>query len=103
MLFFFPKGLRNLHNHIREILENARKEVIVCTSARDFSDKLRLFTSMIQTLNKHKIKVKVALFGHDAEIRKLSNKTKIKIKKSKLGDNAGLIGAATLAIRRLRK
>jgi len=75
------KGKSTIHNHLKELLENAKKEVIICTSARDFSDRLRMFTSLINTLNKHKIKVKIALFGSDVEIKKLSNKTKQKIKK----------------------
>lgn len=75
------KGKSTIYNHIKEILENAKKEVIICTSTRDFSDKQRMFTTLISTLNRHKIKVKVALFGSDAEIKKLSIKIKTKIKK----------------------
>src|SRR3989344_4641252 len=50
------KGRSTIYNHAREILENARKEIIICTSARDFSEKVRLFTSLFQKLNKNGIK-----------------------------------------------
>jgi len=75
------KGKSMIYNHLREILENARSEVVICTSARDFADKLRLFTGLIDMLNKNKIKIKVALFGQEPEIKKISNKVKVKIKK----------------------
>lgn len=65
---------------MREILENAKKEVVICTSARDFSEKLRLFTSLIERLDKNGIKVKVALSGNEADIKKISLKIKQKVK-----------------------
>jgi len=75
------KGKNTIHGHTKEILENARKEVIICTSAKDFSDKLRFFSNIITKLNKNNVVTKVALSGQDQEIKKLSNKLKIKIKK----------------------
>ena len=74
------KGRSTIYNHARELLENAKREVIVCTTARDFSEKIRLFTTLFQKLGKNGIKIKIALSGNDAEIRKLAIKTKQKIK-----------------------
>jgi sugar-specific transcriptional regulator TrmB len=74
------KGRSIIYNHMREILENAKKEVVICTSARDFSEKLRLFTSLIERLDKNGIKVKVALSGNEADIKKISLKIKQKVK-----------------------
>jgi len=75
------KGKSTIHGHMKEILENAKKEVIICTSTRDFSDRLRFFSNIITRLNKNKIDVKIALSGQDSEIKKLSNKLKTTIKK----------------------
>ena len=75
------KGRSTIYNHAREILENAAKEVIICTSARDFTEKIRLFSSLIQRLQKNGINVKVALSGNEVDIKKISIKLKIKIKK----------------------
>ncbi len=75
------KGKATIHGHMKEILENAKKEVIICTSTRDFSDRLRFFSNIVTRLNKHKITIKIALSGQDSEIKKLSNKLKIPIKK----------------------
>lgn len=75
------KGKSTIHSHIKEILENAKNEVIICTSTKDFSDKLRFFSGIIDKLTKNKISVKIALNGTDAEIKKLGIKVKQKIKK----------------------
>lgn len=74
------KGRSTIYNHAREILENAKKEVIICTSAREFSEKIRLFSALIEKLKKNGINVKVALSGNEVEIKKISLKIKQKIK-----------------------
>jgi sugar-specific transcriptional regulator TrmB len=74
------KGRSTIYNHMRELLENAKKEIIICTSARDFSEKIRLFSGLIERLNKHGIKIRIALSGNEQEIKKLSIRTKQKIK-----------------------
>ena len=75
------KGRSIIYNHAREILENAKKEVIICTSARDFSQKIRLFSTLISKLSKNNIKIKISLSGNESDIKKLSLKVKEKIKK----------------------
>lgn len=74
------KGRNTIYGHLKEIAENAKKEVIICLPLRDFSDKLRIFTSLIERLKKHGVKVKIALSGNEGEIKKLSIKLKEKIK-----------------------
>ena len=75
------KGKSTIYGHLKEILENAKKEVIICTSLRDFTEKQRVFKTIIARLQRAKVNVKVALSGQESEIKKLSNKLKIKIKK----------------------
>ena len=74
------KGKSTIYNHAREILENAKKEVVICTSSRDFSEKIRLFSTLIAKLKKNGIVVKIALSGNEAEVKKIALKTKEKIK-----------------------
>jgi len=74
------KGRSAIYNHLKEILEDAKKEVIICTSVRDFSDKIRLFSGIVSKLIKNGIRIKVALSGNESEIKKISNKLRIKIK-----------------------
>ncbi len=75
------KGKSTIYGHVKEILENAKKEIIICTSAKDFADKLRYFAGIISKLEKHGIRVRIALSGADAEIKRVSTKIKAKIKK----------------------
>src|SRR3989344_1594579 len=74
------KGKSNISNYLREILQEAKKEVIICTSAVEFGSKSKLFQQTIELLNKSNIKVIVSLSGDKALIDKLANELKIKIK-----------------------
>jgi len=75
------KGRSTIYNHAREILENAKKEVIICTSVKDFSEKIRLFSALLARLNKQGIKVKIALSGNESDIKRISQKIKEKIRR----------------------
>ena len=74
------KGKATIYNHAREILENAKKEVIICTSCRDFTDKIRLFSTLITKLRKNGINVKIALSGNEGDVKRIGIKIKEKIK-----------------------
>jgi len=75
------KGRSNISNHLREILQNAKKEVIICSNAKEMNSKLKLFQQTISRLNKNGIKVKVALSGDEKLIKELAKKLEVKIKK----------------------
>lgn len=75
------KGKSTIYNHIKELLENAKKEIIICTSTQELQNKSRFYSSIFDRLNKSNLKLKVALSGTDNEIKKLNNKFKIKAKK----------------------
>jgi len=73
------KGKSNISNHLREILQEARKEVIVCTNAEELDSKSKLFKATFDLLKKANIKVTVALSGDKTLIKQLSDNLKIKI------------------------
>ncbi|MAG10791.1 hypothetical protein CMI44_00565 [Candidatus Pacearchaeota archaeon] len=75
------KGKSNITNYLREILQNANKEVIICTNAEGFNSKLRLFHQTVKILKKANVKVKIALSGDEKLIKELSNNLGIKIKR----------------------
>lgn len=75
------KGKSNIYSHIREILENAEKEVIICMSAAELEAKSRILSDTFVRLKKSGIKLHVALNGTDQEIKKAENKYKIKAEK----------------------
>ena len=74
------KGRLTIYNHLKEVLENAKKEVIICTSASEIQSKSRFFSSVFDRLKKANISMKVALSGDEKDIKKINNKFKIKAK-----------------------
>ena len=73
------KGRLTIYNHIKELLENAKKEVIICTSAAEVQSKSRFFSSLFDRLKKANITMKIALSGDEKEVKKICNKFKIKV------------------------
>jgi len=74
------KGKSNISNYLREILIEAKKEVIVCTNAEEFQSKEKLFKQTFDSLKKSNIKIVVALSGDKTLIKKLSETFDVKIK-----------------------
>ncbi len=75
------RGRANLYAHIREMIENAEKEVIICSTASEIENRSRVFFPVFERLNKEKINLKIALNSSDEDIRKVNEKYKIKAKK----------------------
>ncbi|MBS3086470.1 TrmB family transcriptional regulator [Candidatus Pacearchaeota archaeon] len=75
------KGKSNITNHLRDILQNASKEVIMCTNVREMGSKLKLFQQTIENLKKANIKIRVALSGDEKLIKKMEDDLQVKIKK----------------------
>jgi len=78
------KGKSNISNYLREILQNAEKEVIICTNAKELTSKTKLFTQTFSNLQKAGIKIRLALLGEDKLLKDLEKKFEIKIKKIKI-------------------
>lgn len=74
------KGRSNISGHLREIIQNAKKEVIICTDVEEFTQKSKLFTQTFEILKKSNIKLVLALFGDKELIKKVSNSLDIKVK-----------------------
>lgn len=74
-------GKSNITNYLRDVLENATKEVIFCLPVEDLKKKEKLFKQTIDLLVKNGIKIKMALSGEDKEIKEMAQKLNIKAKK----------------------
>lgn len=72
------KGKSMIYNHLKDLLENAKKEVIICTSANEIQLKSRFYSTIFDRLKSANIKLKVSLSGSEKEIKKINNKFKIK-------------------------
>ena len=75
------KGRSNISNHLKELIENAEKEVIICTNAKEFASKAKLFEQTFERLKKANIKIKLALSGNADLIKQIETTLDIKIKK----------------------
>ena len=78
------KGKSNISSHLREIMRNAKKEVMICTTANEIKSKTKLFKQTFEILNKAGIKLKIGLSGDEKIIKKLSEDFGIKFKKIKI-------------------
>jgi HTH-type transcriptional regulator, sugar sensing transcriptional regulator len=74
------RGKSTIYNHVKELLENAKKEITICTSANELLTKSRFFSLVLDRLKKANIKMKIALSGEEKDIKKINNKFKIKAK-----------------------
>jgi len=75
------KGKSNISNHIKEIIKNAKEEVIICTNVDEIFSKTKLFQQTFDILEKADVKVKIALSGNERLIKQVSNNFKLKFKK----------------------
>ena len=74
------KGKSNISNYLRELIQNANKEVIICTDAEEINLKSKLFSQTFNILKKENIKIKLALYGDLNLIKDLEKRFDIKIK-----------------------
>ena len=74
------KGRSNIMARLRELLDNVKNEVMICTSVSDFEDKSRVLVPALEKLNKENIKIKLALSGDSEKIKKISAKYSVKAK-----------------------
>jgi len=75
------KGKSNISSYLREIMQNATKEVIICTNADEVASKKSLFKQTFENLVKSKIKVIMALSGDEELIKDLEKRLQTKIKR----------------------
>lgn len=75
------RGKSNISNHLKELLLNAKEEVIICTNAQEFASKMKLFHQTLGTLTKLNVKINIALFGDEKLIKQISEKLGVKIKR----------------------
>ncbi len=75
------KGKANISGHLREVLRNATKEIMICTSAEDIKSKIRLFKQTLTFLANSGIKLKIALSGNETLIKQIEKSFNMKIEK----------------------
>jgi sugar-specific transcriptional regulator TrmB len=72
-------GKSNISNFIKDIIKNAKQEVIICLNVEEIKSKFKLFYETISILKDMKIKIKMALYGDKELIKTLEKKLNVKI------------------------
>jgi len=72
------RGRSNIVSRLRELIQNAKKEIFISTSVLDFEDKSRVLLPALEQAAKKDIKVKLALTGPDEKVKKISAKINLK-------------------------
>lgn len=78
------KGRSTIANHLREIIESAEGEVIICMSAQEIKDKERLFLDSFNELKKRNVEIQIALSGNINIIQELKEYFGLEIKEIKV-------------------
>lgn len=74
------KGRSNISSHLSEIIDDARKEVMICTNANELKLKNKLFKETFDKLKDNKIKIKLGVSGDAELIKELEKSLDVKIK-----------------------
>ena len=78
------RGKSNISGYLKEILQNAKEEVIICTTADEVASKKNLFKQTFETLIKNSIKIEMALSGDEKLIKDLEKMLEVKIRPIKI-------------------
>ncbi|MEK6915411.1 MAG: helix-turn-helix domain-containing protein [Nanoarchaeota archaeon] len=76
------KGRANLLSKLKEMIDSAKKEIIIHTTVEDFEDKSRVLMSVLNKVNKEEVKIKLSLSGDSYKVKRLSSRNELKIKES---------------------
>jgi len=74
-------GKTNINSHISRLIDDAKKEVIICAPVSMVQEKMRLFSTLFRKIEDANIKANIAFNGTADEIKKLNEKFGIKAKK----------------------
>lgn len=78
------RGKSKISTFLKEIINCASKEVIICTNAEEIRSKAKLFFQTINTLKKTNVNVIIALSGDEKLIKEIESRFMIKIKKTEI-------------------
>ncbi len=78
------KGKKNINVHLKEIISQANKSVILVSDVHSIKKKEKIIKSALDALKKKDIDVKVAVNGNDDEIKIMSKELKVDVKRTDL-------------------
>ena len=76
------KGRANLLSKLKEMIDKAEKEIVIHTTVEDFEDKSRVLMSVLNKIDKEKVKLKISLSGDSYKVKRTGSRNELKIKES---------------------
>ncbi len=76
------KGRSTISSYLREIIQNAKKEVLICTKANEINSKTKLFQQTFEILKKGNVRVRLALSGDEKAIKQAEQSFNVKVLKT---------------------
>ncbi|MBS3089049.1 TrmB family transcriptional regulator [Candidatus Pacearchaeota archaeon] len=76
------RGRANIISRLRELVQSAKKEVLICTSVVDFEDKSRVLLPALEQAAKDNVKINLMLSGSPEKIKKINTRFNLKSKPS---------------------
>ena len=72
------RGRSNIISRLRELIQDAKREVFITTSALDFEDKSRVLIPALEQAARNSVKIKLALAGSPERVKKVTARLNIK-------------------------
>lgn len=85
------KGKSNISNHLKDIISEAKKEVIICTDVEDLAMRPKLFRQTFEILKDSKVKLKISLSGDENLIKKIEKDFGMKFARAKINSKFFII------------
>jgi sugar-specific transcriptional regulator TrmB len=76
------KGKSNIFEYLKEMIQNAKKEIIVCTDVQELKSKIKFFKQTAEFISKSTVKLKMALSGENDLIKQFEKGLGLKIKRT---------------------
>ncbi|PIN92592.1 hypothetical protein COU55_00180 [Candidatus Pacearchaeota archaeon CG10_big_fil_rev_8_21_14_0_10_31_59] len=78
------KGRSSIHEYLREMIENAKIEIIMATTTEALDKKMKFLKLAFQKLKKHGIKIRISASGEIQDIKRISTELGILIRPIKV-------------------
>ena len=75
------RGRTNVNNQISDVIISAKKELSICATANEIKRRMKLLEPLFKQIKSSGVKINMALNGADEEIKVLSDRLGLKIKK----------------------
>jgi len=85
------KGKANIMNHIKELVDGVKKEMIICMPASELFERTRIFNNLFDRIKKQNVSVKLMLNGTNEELKKINQQYGLQPRKTDINSKFFII------------